>query len=137
MRPAVVFLLFIAAVASTAGQSNGHKSAPSADQTTTVEAALERVAPSLVRIHVVSIDFQKGRELKREAAGSGTIITPKSHIVTNHHVADKTRSIMCTLATREEIPADLVGTDPLSNIAVLKLRPDRPRKFPIASFDDA
>ena len=101
-----------------------------------VDLALSRVAPSLVRIHVVTINHQDGRELKREAAGSGTIITPDGHVVTNHHVAGKTLAIMCTLATREEVPADLVGTDPLSDIAVLKLRPHRPRQFPVASFGD-
>ncbi len=94
------------------------------------------MAPSLVRIHVVSIDYQDGRELKREASGSGTIITADGHIVTNHHVAGRTRAITCTLATREEIPAELVGTDPLSDIAVLKLRPATPRKFPVAAFGD-
>ena len=101
-----------------------------------IAVALSRVAPSLVRIHVVSIDYQDGRELKREASGSGTIITPDGHVVTNHHVAGRTRSITCTLASREEIPAELVGTDPLSDIAVLKLRPEAPRRFPAASFGD-
>ncbi len=101
-----------------------------------VDAALARVAPSLVRIHVVSINHQDGREMKRESAGSGTIITPEGHVITNHHVAGKTRAIICTLATREEVPADLVGTDPLSDIAVVKLRPAKLRKFPVAAFGD-
>src|SRR4030095_445374 len=99
--------------------------------------ALSKVAPSLVRIHVVSIDHQEGREMKREAAGSGTIITPEGHVVTNHHVAGKTKAIVCTLASREEIPAELVGTDPLSDIAVIKLKPARPRQFPGATFGTA
>lgn len=101
-----------------------------------VDVALAKVAPSLVRIHVVSINHQEGREIKRESAGSGTIITPEGHVITNHHVAGKTRAIICTLATREEVPADLVGTDPLSDIAVLKLRPAKPRTFPTAGFGD-
>ncbi len=101
-----------------------------------VDVALSKVAPSLVRIHVVTVNHQDGRELKREAAGSGTIITAEGHVVTNHHVAGRTRRIICTLATREEIPAELVGTDPLSDIAVLKLQPTRPRTFPAASFGD-
>jgi serine protease Do len=98
---------------------------------------LDKVAPSLVRIHVVSVDHQDGRELKREASGSGTIITPEGHVVTNHHVAGKARRIICTLPTREEVPAELVGTDPLSDIAVLKLKPAKPRTFPVATFGDA
>src|SRR5688500_1206733 len=107
-----------------------------AGQSAAVEAALSRVAPSLVRIHVVTVDHHDGREIKREASGSGTIITPEGHVVTNHHVAGKTRSITCTLPTREEIPAELVGTDPISDIAVLKLRPAKPRTFPVARFGD-
>jgi serine protease Do len=108
----------------------------SADQSAAVESALAKVAPSLVRIHVVTVDHNDGRELKREASGSGTIITPEGHVVTNHHVAGKTRSIVCTLPTREEIPAELIGTDPLSDIAVLKLKPATPRTFPVAKFGD-
>ena len=108
-----------------------------AEDAVAVARALEKVAPSLVRIHVVSIDHQDGRELKREASGSGTIITPEGHVVTNHHVAGRTRNIICTLPTREEIPAELVGTDPLSDIAVLKLKPARPRTFPVARFGDS
>ena len=41
---------------------------------------------------------------------------------------------MCTLSTQEEVPADLIGTDPLSDIAVIKLHPARPRQFPAAHF---
>lgn len=108
----------------------------SAPQTAAVQAAIARVGPSLVRIHVVTLDHLAGREVKREAAGSGTIISPDGYVLTNHHVAGRTRAITCTLATREEIPADLVGTDPLSDLAVLKLRPPTPRTFPVASFGD-
>jgi serine protease Do len=82
------------------------------------------------------IDHVAGREIKREASGSGTIISADGYVLTNHHVAGRTRSISCTLATREEIPADLVGTDPLSDLAVLKLRPSSSRKFPAATFGD-
>ena len=101
-----------------------------------IETAIAKVVPSLVRIHVVAFAYSDGREVKREASGSGTIITPEGHVLTNHHVAGRTRSIVCTLADREEIPAELVGTDPLSDIAVLKLRPARPRVFPVAKFGD-
>ena len=71
-----------------------------------IDLALSKVAPSLVRIHVVSVEYQDGREIKREAAGSGTIISAEGHVLTNHHVAGRTRAILCTLATREEIPAE-------------------------------
>jgi serine protease Do len=137
-RPIFLFLLSLLSPILAAAQAKppGALTATTTD-TAAVHAALSKVAPSLVRIHVVSIDHQDGRELKRQAAGSGTIITPEGHVVTNHHVAGRTKSILCTLSSREEIPAELVGTDPLSDIAVLKLKPPLPRRFPVASFGSA
>ena len=99
-----------------------------------IDRAIAAVYPSLVRISVVAVEHEEGREIKMEASGSGTIITADGFVVTNHHVAGRTRRIICTLPTREEVPADLVGTDPLSDIAVLKLRPSSPRTFPAAVF---
>src|SRR5919106_686630 len=139
MRRPLFPVLPIALVAFlAAGPLLGQTAAPTSSMSdgAAVHAALSKVAPSLVRIHVVSLDHQEGRELKREASGSGTIITPEGHVVTNHHVAGKTRAIVCTLSSREEIPAELVGTDPLSDIAVLKLKPAKPRTFPAAGFGD-
>src|SRR5262245_268773 len=135
MFASLLLVLIAAAFPADPQQTTAAAQAPG--QSAAVDAAISHVAPSLVRIHVVSIEFQDGREVKREASGSGTIIRPEGYVLTNHHVAGRTRSIMCTLATREEIPADLVGTDPLSDIAILKLRPARPRTFPAARFGDS
>ena len=132
----LTFTLLCWCIAGSAAAQRAPADAPP-EQSAAVHAALSKVAPSLVRIHVVSIDHEEGRELKREASGSGTIITPEGHVVTNHHVAGRTKAITCTLASREEIPAELVGTDPLSDIAVLKLKPARPRTFPAARFGTA
>jgi serine protease Do len=132
-----VLLSLVPAAAGAQAGSPSYATPSGSDDAAAVHAALGRVAPSLVRIHVVSVEHEDGRELKREAAGSGTIITPEGHVVTNHHVAGKTKMIVCTLASREEIPAELVGTDPLSDIAVLKLKPARPRQFPVATFGTA
>jgi serine protease Do len=141
MRPLCGFpvsCLLTLTLAASAAVAAQQPPAPLAGQPSTrdVDVALSKVAPSLVRIHVVTISHQDGREIKREAAGSGTIISTDGYVVTNHHVAGKTRRIICTLQSREEIPAELVGTDPLSDIAVLKLQPRRPRTFPAARFGD-
>jgi len=132
-----VLLTLLAPAAAGAQKETTAKPPAAQSDAAAVHAALAKVAPSLVRIHVVSIEHEDGRELKREAAGSGTIITPEGHIVTNHHVAGKTKAIVCTLASREEIPAELIGTDPLSDIAVIKLKPAKPRQFPVATFGTA
>jgi serine protease Do len=102
-----------------------------------IDHAVDRVRPSLVRIHVVAVEQEQGREIKREGAGSGTIITPEGHVLTNHHVAGRTRRVLCTLPDRFEMDADVVGTDPLSDITILKLRPSKPRTFPAAAFGDS
>lgn len=102
-----------------------------------IERAIASVYPSLVRISVVVADYRDGREVHVEGSGSGTIISADGYVVTNHHVAGRARRIICTLSDRQEIAADLVGTDPLSDITVLKLRPASPRIFPAARFGDS
>src|SRR5215831_21049445 len=94
-----------------------------------VDAAIERMRPSLVRIRVVFTDYRDGRELKTQAVGSGAIITKDGYIITNHHVAGHAARLICTLWNREELEADLVGTDPLTDISVIKLRPEKSRTF--------
>jgi serine protease Do len=102
-----------------------------------VDEAVARVKPALVRIHIVQYYYGEGREVKYEASGSGAIITPEGHVVTNHHVAGNTKRLICMLADKREIEADLVGTDPLSDIAVIKLRAAEDEKFPFAAFGDS
>lgn len=115
-------------------------SAPAAAQTAeraAIDRAIAAVYPSLVRISVVVVESRDGREVNLEGSGSGTIISADGYVVTNHHVAGRARRIICTLEDRTEVPADLVGTDPLSDITVLKLRPGTPRTFGAAKFGDS
>ena len=102
-----------------------------------VESAVARIKPALVRIEVVSTDYMDGREVKQESSGSGVIVTKEGHVVTNHHVAGHAVHLVCTFANREEIDAELVGSDPLTDIAVLRLKPAVPREFPVAAFGDS
>jgi serine protease Do len=90
-----------------------------------------------VRISVVTTEHASGREVRAEGSGSGTIISADGHVITNHHVAGRARRIVCTLFDKEEVPADLIGTDPVSDIAILKLRPEAPRAFPVPTFGDS
>jgi serine protease Do len=120
-----------------AAQTTPAPQAAAAGDRAAVDRAIAAVLPSLVRLSVVYLDQQAGREVKGQLSGSGTIISTDGYVVTNHHVAGRPRKIICTLSTKEEVPADLVGTDPLSDIAVVKLHPDKPRTFPAAKFGDS
>jgi serine protease Do len=106
-----------------------------------VDAAVSRVFPALVRIHVVTHAHWEGREQKFQAAGSGTIISPDGYVVTNHHVVGKAKYIRCLLANKDEADAELVGTDALADIAVIRLIPSSMRRpvktFPFAKFGDS
>ena len=102
-----------------------------------VKAAYAQIKPALVRIKVVSIKHSQGREVKWESVGSGVIITKEGHVITNHHVAGKVKRIVCTLSNKEEIEAHLIGTDPLSDICIIKLRAQGKTEFPVARFGDS
>ncbi len=107
------------------------------DLSTAIKAAVEKVNPALVRIHVVETYYDEGREMKSEASGSGIVIREDGHIITNHHVAGHAKHMKCTFSNKEEIEAELVGTDPLTDIAVIKLKNTNGRRFPVASFGDS
>lgn len=102
-----------------------------------MDAAIEKVKPALVRIRVVSTEFGAGREIKQQSVGSGAIITKDGYIITNHHVAGHAARMFCTLWNREEIEAELIGTDPLTDISIIKLMPARPRTFAFVGFGDS
>lgn len=53
--------------------------------------------------------------------GSGVIISPDGYIVTNNHVVDSSTDIRVTLGDRRILPAKLIGTDPLTDLAVIKV----------------
>jgi serine protease Do len=102
-----------------------------------LDSAIVLIKPALVRLHVVAVYDDQGREQKHESAGSGVIITPEGHVLTNHHVAGRAKRIVCTLANKKEVGAELIGTDPLADIAVVKLAPENEQTFSYALFGNS
>ena len=64
---------------------------------------------------------QQAPEQREEGVGSGVIMTPNGYILTNNHVVDHASTLRVTLADKREFTAKVVGTDPNSDIAVLKI----------------
>lgn len=95
--------------------------APATGSAAEVSDAIRKVYPALVRIYVVMEEGAGGRMRKMQGSGSGTIISAEGHVLTNHHVAGRGTRFVCTLSNRDEVDAVLVGTDALSDLAVLKL----------------
>ena len=57
-------------------------------------------------------------------AGSGVIISPDGYIVTNNHVVENAQDITVTLNDKREFPATIVGTDPQTDLALIKIECD-------------
>jgi len=102
-----------------------------------IKAAVDKVNPALVRIQVVEAYYREGREMKYEISGSGVVITPEGHVITNHHVAGHAKQLKCVFADKSEYTAELVGTDPLTDIAVILLNTDDGRQFPTVEWGDS
>jgi serine protease Do len=60
-------------------------------------------------------------EQREQGVGSGVIMTPDGYILTNNHVVDGSSDVRVTLSDKREFKAKVIGTDPKSDIAVLKI----------------
>ncbi|MFJ6516516.1 S1C family serine protease [Streptomyces sp. NPDC091406] len=80
----------------------------------TVAGVAEAVSPAIVEIGAAS---SAGK-----STGSGVVITEDGEIVTNNHVISGAQQIQVTLSTGKTYTADVVGTDPDKDLALIKLR---------------
>src|SRR6185312_12813509 len=72
---------------------------------------------------------------KRIALGSGFIVDPSGIVVTNNHVVAKSSKVEVVLQDNSKYPARILGRDPRTDIAVLKIKADKP--LPYVSFGDS
>jgi serine protease Do len=75
------------------------------------------------------------KEQKRRSLGSGFIISPEGYILTNNHVVEKADEVTVTLLDKEEFKAKVVGTDPKTDIALIKI--DAKKKLTYVELGDS
>jgi S1-C subfamily serine protease len=86
-----------------------------------VVAASERVGPAVVHIQVAQAPRPKSGEPPRAGTGSGFVFTPDGFILTNSHVVHGARAIQVSLADGTSQNADLIGDDPDTDVAVIRI----------------
>jgi len=64
---------------------------------------------------------QRPRDQREDSLGSGVIVSPDGYILTNNHVIDGATDVRVTLSDKRQLRAQVVGTDPKTDIAVLKV----------------
>jgi serine protease Do len=75
------------------------------------------------------------KEQKRRSLGSGFIVSEDGYILTNAHVVEKAEEISVTLLDKEEFKAEVVGTDPKTDIALIKIKSGK--KLPFVHLGDS
>ena len=77
----------------------------------------------------------RGRRYRPESTGSGFILSQDGYVATNHHVVEGADRIMAILADGTELEGVLVGADPKTDLALIKLETDKP--LPAAPLGDS
>jgi serine protease Do len=75
------------------------------------------------------------REFRLRGAGSGFILSKEGLIVTNNHVVESAKEVTVTLANKEEYTAKVIGRDPKTDIALVKIEPKG--ALPVAALGDS
>jgi S1-C subfamily serine protease len=98
----------------------------------------KRASPSVVfiRNRMVQVDpWQPWWRRETEGIGSGVIYDTKGHIITNAHVIRGAKAILVTFINGKESSAEIIGTDPRTDLAVIKVHPIPERMEPAVLGD--
>jgi S1-C subfamily serine protease len=110
-----------------------------------VNQIYRRSAPGVVQITTTSVrtvepdpllnPFGLPEEQRQQALGSGFVIDKSGHIVTNFHVVERAQTIEVSFSNRDSVRARVVGRDPSTDLAVLKVDVDARALMPLRLGD--
>ncbi len=99
--------------------------APASGDAMTINEIYERAASGVVRINATNNSTSSGSTSpfggQQSALGSGFVIDKAGHIVTNYHVVEGASEVTVSFSNRDTVKAEVVGTDPSTDLAVLRV----------------
>ena len=122
---------------------------------TAITRAVEHVAPAVVSINVIEVrqvrvrdpfagdpffeyffgqQGQRTQQQQVQGVGSGFVVSPDGYIVTNDHVAGNAAKITVSFPDGREMDGRLIGSDPESDVALIKVEP--PEMLPYLAFSE-
>lgn len=103
---------------------------------TPIVKAAKAVSPAVVGItnKAYARDFFNRKVLIEQGSGSGVIFDAKGYIATNNHVVQNSQELVVSLADGRTFPGKVVGVDPATDLAVVKINADN---LPVAVFGDS
>ena len=114
----------VASVTEAATQSTTQKISitPTAQDLDIATAVAKKVVPSVVSVTLqqAAVDFNGNRVFRKIGTGSGVIIRSDGHILTNNHVVEGADRVIVTVGLEDKV-ATVVGTDPTTDLAVIKI----------------
>ena len=134
-----------------ASQANLTTDRPLPSAPTDFVAAAERTVEAVVHVKTTAERVQNyynpfndlffGRpstpeKFEVEGSGSGVILTEDGYIVTNNHVIKGAKTIVVTTSNNDEYEAELIGADPTTDIALLKIEGNALTKVDVANSDE-
>lgn len=135
-RPVAAFLCLVALGLVAVGCDGTTSRRVDEEQAKAV--AKDRVYPALVYIKPIQEVFEGGERERAQVVGSGVIIDPNGYVVTNNHVAENAIEVNCVLGDKTQVPAIVVGLDPETDLALLRLKlPEDHGPLPHAEFADS
>jgi len=102
-----------------------------------VNLAYNRVSPSVV--HITSTVLRRGfffEVIPQRGTGSGIVVSSDGYVLTNNHVIENADEIEVTLSNGESYEAELIGSDPANDIAVIKIL-NPPENLEVAPLGDS
>jgi S1-C subfamily serine protease len=112
----------------------------SSDANSAVVAAVKRVGPAVVTV-VNTMPRQRvfgffGDSVRQpKGSGSGVIISPQGYIITNNHVVEGYESLEVIFADGATVPAEMIGTDAVTDLAVIKVNVSVPAVAELGDSD--